>query len=233
MKRVVLFFVLASICAVNLAAQNAPGAAPSTPSTPPSTTTPNTPTFSDRNPRYQLRPGDEFDLTFELTPEFNQTVTVQPDGYVTLREVGDVFVNGSSVPEVTERVRTAYGKILSNPRISLLLKTFEKPYFVADGQFDHPGKYDLQGNTTVTQAVAIAGGFTKDAKHSQVVVFRRVNDNWTEAHLINVKQMESKRDLSEDMFLKPGDLLYVPKNRISKIQQWIPSSGVNLIPSTF
>jgi polysaccharide export outer membrane protein len=180
-----------------------------------------------------MRAGDEFDLNFELTPELNQTITVQPDGYITLRQVGDVYVNGLTVPAVTERVIAAYGKILSDPKISLVLKDFEKPYFIADGQFDHPGKYDLRGDTTVTQAVAIAGGFTKDAKHSQVVLFRRVNDNWVEAHLLNVKQMENSRDLSEDLHLKPGDMIYVPKNKISKIQQFLPSYGMSLIPKGF
>ncbi len=46
--------------------------------------------FQTRYPRYKLRPGDAFDVSFELSPEFNQTVTVQPDGYITLRGIGDV-----------------------------------------------------------------------------------------------------------------------------------------------
>lgn len=226
MKQLILYVAAVLIWTASGAAQKASDTSPvSATQVPPSTQTANTPTFSERNPRYQLRAGDEFDLNFELTPELNQTLTVQPDGYITLRQVGDIYVNGLTVPVVTERICAAYGHILSDPKISLVLKDFEKPYFIADGQFDHPGKYDLRGDTTVTQAVAIAGGFTKDAKHSQVVLFRRVNDNWVEAHLINVKQMENKRDLSEDLHLKPGDLLYVPKNTLSKIQSFFPSTG--------
>jgi polysaccharide biosynthesis/export protein len=135
------------------------------------------------------------------------------------------------VPEATEMIRTAYSHILTNPRIYLVLKDFEKPYFVADGQLNKPGKYDLRGDTTVVQAVAIAGGFTKEAKHSQVVLFRRVDDRWTEAKLLNVKEMEAKRDLSEDLHLKPGDMIFVPKNRISKIQQFLPSYGLSAFPA--
>lgn len=193
----------------------------------------NTPTFSQRYPRYQLRPGDVFDVMFEFTPEFNQTVTVEPDGFITLRDAGEMNVQGLTVREVTERVRSAYSRTLSNAKISIILKDFEKPYFIADGQLAKPGKYDLRGDTTVMQAIAMAGGFTSAAKHSQVVLFRRVNDNWMEAKLINVKQMEHSRNLSEDMHLKPGDMVYVPKNRISKIQQFFPSYGVSVIPNTF
>lgn len=190
----------------------------------------NTPTFSQRYPRYKLRPGDSFDLTFEFTPEFNQSLTVLPDGFVALREAGEIYANGLTVPELTEKIRTAYGSVLSNARISILLKDFEKPYFVADGQVARPGKYDLQGDTTVVQAVAIAGGFLNSAKHSQVVLYRKVDDDWIEAKLLNVKKMENDRNLAEDMHLRPGDMIYVPKNNISKLQQFIPAYGFNMVP---
>src|SRR5437879_3166936 len=55
--------------------------------------------FAQRNPRYQVRPGDSFDIHFEFVPEFNQTVTVQPDGFVSFREIGDMHVTGQTVPE--------------------------------------------------------------------------------------------------------------------------------------
>lgn len=182
------------------------------------------PQFKSRNPRYRIEAGDTFDLTFDLSPEFNQTaVAVQPDGFVSLRAVGDIKVAGQTVPELTQTVRQAYGKILNNPVISIVLKEFEKPYFVADGQVAKPGKYEMHGNMTVTQAIAVAGGFQSAAKHSQVVLFRRVDDQWTEAKLINVKKMEKNRDLREDPFLHSGDMLFVPKNTMSKVDRYIPN----------
>jgi polysaccharide export outer membrane protein len=183
-----------------------------------------TPGFNDRSPRYHLQPGDTFDLNFDLSPEFNQTaIAVQPDGFVTLRSVGDVKVSGQTIPELTATVRQAYSKILNNPPISVNLKEFEKPYFVADGQVAKPGKYELHGNTTLTQAVAIAGGFQSSAKHSQVLLFHRVDDQWTEAKLIDVKKMQKSHNLSEDPVLHPGDMLVVPKNTYSKIDRFIPN----------
>ena len=84
-----------------------------------------------------------------MSPEFNQTaVAVQPDGFVTLRGVGDLKVAGQTVPELTQTLHTAYSKILNDPLISVVLKDFEKPYFVADGQVAKPGKYDMHGNVT-------------------------------------------------------------------------------------
>ena len=183
--------------------------------------------FQSRSPRYKIAPGDTFDINFDLSPEFNQTaVQVQPDGFVTLRAVGDVKVQGQTVPELTQTLRAAYGKILNDPLISVVLRDFEKPYFVADGQIGKPGKYDLRGDVTLTQAIAIAGGFTDTAKHSNVLLFRRVSDQWMEAKIINVKKMEKAGNLTEDPLLHPGDMLFVPKNTISKIDRFFPTASM-------
>ena len=182
--------------------------------------------FEQRQPRYKLQPGDVFDTSFELNPEFNQAVTVQPDGYITLRGVGDIQVKDQTVPELTATLRSAYSRILNTPLISVVLKDFEKPYFVADGQVGHPGKYDLRGDTTLTQAIAIAGGFTDSSKHSQVLLFRKASEGWYSAKIFNVKKMESEGDLHEDPQLHPGDMLFVPKNRFSKVKPFLPTSGM-------
>jgi polysaccharide export outer membrane protein len=185
------------------------------------------PQFQSRNPRYKIAPGDSFDLNFELSPEFNQSgISVQPDGFVNLRGIGDIRVQGQTVPELTKTLTVAYGKFLNDPLISVILKDFEKPYFVADGQVGKPGKYDMRGDITLTQAIAIAGGFTDASRHSQVLLFRRVSDQWMEAKIINVKQMEKSGNLKEDPMLHPGDMLFVPKSTFSKIDKFFPSASM-------
>jgi len=181
-----------------------------------------------RNWRYRINPSDTLELSFLLTPEFNQTVTVQPDGYITLRDVGDLPAAGQTLPELTESIKTAYSKILQNPVISVDPKDFEKPYFTVGGQVGKPGKFDWRGDVTLTQAIAIAGGFTDASKHSQVLLFRRVSDQWAEAKIINVKKMLNSGDLKEDPELKPGDMLFVPKNALSKIKPFLPTSSLGI-----
>jgi polysaccharide export outer membrane protein len=184
--------------------------------------------FNERAPRYRLQEGDTFAVHFEFSPEFDQEITVQPDGYVALRGVGDVHVAGQTVPQLSDTLQSAYAKILYQPAISIVLKDFEKPYFVAGGQVGHPGKYTLHGETTLTQAIQMAGGFTQRSKHSQVLLFRRVSDTWTEARVLDVKKMLNDKTLAEDPFLRTGDMIFVPQNRISKIDRFIPNSGVGL-----
>jgi protein involved in polysaccharide export with SLBB domain len=134
-----------------------------------------------RNWRYRIKPSDILELTFALTTEFNQTVNVRPDAYITLRGVGDLAPAGQTLPELTESIETPYSKILQDPEINDDPKEFEKPFFTAGGQVGKTGEFDWYGDITLTQAIAIAGGFTNASKHSQVLLFRRVSDQWTVA----------------------------------------------------
>jgi protein involved in polysaccharide export with SLBB domain len=186
------------------------------------------PVLEHRNRRYQLHPADVLVLSFAFTPEFNQTVTVQPDGYISLRGTQGIRVQGKTLPEVSELVRSAYSKILHDPEVSVELKDFEKPYFIVGGQVGHPGKFDLRSDTTAAEAVAIAGGFKDSAKHSDVLLFHRVPDGWIQVKKLNLKKMLKRGDLDEDVYLQPGDFLYVPQNTFSKIARFIPTSSLGL-----
>jgi polysaccharide export outer membrane protein len=89
--------------------------------------------------RSTIHTSDTLALTFKLTPELNQTVTVQPDGHITLRDVGDLLAAGHTLPELTESIKAAYSKILHDPVISVDPKGLGKPSFPAGGQFGKLG----------------------------------------------------------------------------------------------
>jgi polysaccharide export outer membrane protein len=185
----------------------------------------NDPALQRRNPRYRLCASDAITLTFPLTPEFDQTVNVQPDGFVSLAGAGDVHLEGLTTQESVLAVQAAYSKILHDPLLTIELKDFNRPYFIVGGQVSKPGKFDLRGYTTATEAVAMAGGFNDSAKHSQVLLFRRVNNNWLAVQTLDLKHILQGHDVREDVEIQPGDMLFVPQNLISKIEKFIPKSS--------
>ncbi len=193
------------------------------------------PVLQTRFPRYRLRPGDVLELNFGFTPEFNQTITVQPDGYVILRGLSDLHVQDKTVPEATAAMRLAYSSILRDPVLTVELKEFEKPYFIVGGEIARPGKYDLRGDTTILEAVAMAGDLKPQSKSSQVLLFRRVSSDLAEVKQVDIKQMLRRQNLSEDLHLQPGDMVYVPKTRWAKFDRFIPvpSLGAFFNPLSF
>ena len=182
--------------------------------------------------RYRLQPGDVLEVQFRYSPEFNQTVTVQPDGYITLEIGGDVKVAGSTVEQTKQAILRQAATRLQDPVATVLLKEFQKPYFVVAGEVGTPGKIEMRERVTALQAIMLAGGMKETAKSSQIVVYRQINSEFAEVKLLNLKSIRHTTDLENDLTLQAGDMVYVPRDKISKVERFIriASIGAFMVP---
>ncbi len=171
--------------------------------------------------RYVLHPGDVLDIQYRYTPEFNQTVTVQPDGFVSLEIGGDVKVSGRNLEEVRNLILAKVRTRLASPELIVVLKEFQKPYVVVAGEVVTPGKLEMREQLTALQAVLLAGGFKDSAKSSQILVFRKLNASTAEVRSLNFKTLKRTGDLENDLTLQAGDMILVPRNRLSKIERYV------------
>jgi len=176
--------------------------------------------------RYRLQPGDVFEVQFRYSPEFNQTVTVQPDGYVSLEVGGDLKVAGLTIEQARLAILKKASARLQDPVATIVLKEFQKPYFVIAGEVNAPGKIEMRERVTALQAIMLAGGMKEAARSSQVVVFRRINTDTAEVKLLNLKDIRRTSDLENDLTLQPGDMVFVPRDKISKIERFMKLASV-------
>lgn len=183
--------------------------------------------------RYRLVAGDVLDVSYRYTPEFNQSVTIQPDGYVALEIVGDVRLSGLTLAEARQKIVENASKRLKDPEVNLFLKEFQKPYFVVAGEVAQPGKFELRENVTALQAVLLAGGFKDSAKISQILVYRKINADTAEVKLLNLKNVRKTADLEQDFALEAGDMIYVPRNQFTKVERYVRLGSVVGIFSPF
>ena len=171
--------------------------------------------------RYHIHPGDQLDVRFRLTPEYNQTVVVQPDGFVDLTIAGDIRIVTLTVDDARKVITEQSEKHLRDPEVTVTLVNFQRPYFVVAGLVAHPGKYDMQEDTTAMQALLLAGGPIEGAKVSQVIVFRRINEGGAQVRVLNLKHMKKTSDLERDLTLQPGDMLYVTPTALTEVAQFM------------
>lgn len=171
--------------------------------------------------RYVLHPGDVLDIQYRYTPEFNQTVTVQPDGFISLEIGGDVKVSNRNLEQVRNVILGKARTRLASPELIVVLKEFQKPYVVVAGEVAQPGKLEMREKLTALQAVLLAGGFKDSARSSQILVFRKLNADMAEVKTLNFKSLKRTSDLENDLTLLPGDMILVPRNRISKIERYV------------
>ena len=182
----------------------------------------------EHRPRYLLRPGDTLDLQYRLTPEFNQTVMVQPDGYINLNQAGTVYVSGMTVDQAHDLIIEKVSSKLKDPEVTISLESFTHPYVVVAGQVAKPGQIELKENTTALGAIMLAGGFTPDARSGQVIVFRKLNDSIAEVKILHLTGIHKTAQLEKDMALQPGDMILVPQDRISKIEHYLRVANVGM-----
>src|SRR5262249_10892781 len=95
---------------------------------------PRTPALQLRNPRYLVMPSDVLTISFPLSPELNQTVTVQPDGYINVNNAGSLYIQGDTIPQIVDALKLAYAKVLHDPIIAVDLTNFQHPQFTVNGQ---------------------------------------------------------------------------------------------------
>ncbi len=171
--------------------------------------------------RYLLHPGDVLEIQYRYTPEFNQTVTVQPDGFISLEIGGDLKVAGRNLAQVRSGILARARTRLESPELLVVLKEFQKPYVVVAGEVLQPGKLEMRENLTAVQAVLLAGGFKDSARSSQILVFRKLNAETAEVRSLNLRTLKRTSDLENDLTLQAGDMILVPRNRISKIERFV------------
>ncbi len=187
-----------------------------------------TATAQDGGQRYLLRSGDEITVQYRYTPEFDQVVRVQPDGFVSLELVGDIKLGGLTLGQARNVIVEKAKSRLKDPEIALALKDFEKPFFVVAGEVVNPGKFDLHKNVTALQAILLAGGFKDQAKASQVIVFRRLDSGLSETHMLNFNSAARKGGKFQDLTLQAGDMLMIPQNTITRIERYMKAANVGL-----
>jgi polysaccharide biosynthesis/export protein len=171
--------------------------------------------------RYRLQPGDVLEVQFRYSPEFNQTVTVQPDGYMSLEIGGDLRVAGFTIEQTRQAILRQASQRLHDPVATIVLKEFQKPYFVVAGEVAQPGKIEMRERVTALQAIMLAGGMKESAKSSQVVVFRTINSDFAEVKVLNLKNIRRTSDLENDLTLQAGDMVYVPRDKLSKVERFM------------
>ncbi len=182
---------------------------------------PDRPVLQHRNARYQITRDDVLTISFPLSPELNQKVTVHPDGYIVLQSIGSVYIQGLTVPQVVDAVKKASEKVLNDPIVDVDLVDFQRPYFMVNGQVGKPGQYDLRHDTTVTEAIALAGGFLPTAK-TQVFVYHRISTGWMEVKKMNLKDILHGKNVNEDIQMQPGDMIFVPEKFITQFRKYVP-----------
>ncbi len=153
----------------------------------------------------------------------SQLVRVSPDGTVQLPGVDQVQVQGLTLNEVKEEIDAAYQNRFGGIEVTPILVSRAPRLLYVLGQVNNPGRFEMQGPTSVMQAIALAGGWSNGANLRQVVVFRRDDDWRMKAVMLNLTgALYGNCPLPKDeIWLRDSDILLLPQRPIKVIDEAI------------
>jgi polysaccharide biosynthesis/export protein len=170
---------------------------------------------------YRIQPGDQLDIKLFYNPELNEQLTVRPDGRITLQLVNDVMAAGLTPAELTAVLTKAYAGELRNPKVAVILRTSVADRIYVDGEVNRAGLVPLIGPTTILQSIAQAGGLKETAKAGEVILLRKVEGNKLTPYRISLDSAFQGEGDHNDLYLRPNDIVYVPKSTIADINTWV------------
>ena len=180
--------------------------------------------WTSEEPLYRLYPGDELDVQTPSAPELSKTVTVQPDGRVSLPLLQPIMVADRSVPDAETLISRAYSSQLLRPEVIINVRAAPLKVFVG-GEVDKPGVYDMPGDINALQAVIMAGGFKVSARRDQVVIIRRGRSGQAMMRTADLRRGIVDPGHTDLVPLRRFDVVYVPRTGVAEaglfVQQYL------------
>lgn len=164
---------------------------------------------------YIIGPEDILDITVWKNAELSKSVTVRPDGRISLPLIGDVVAVGRTAGQLADAISGKLKEYKENPQVSIIVSQVNSYVIYVLGEVARPGKFPLKSKTTILQAITIAGGFLPAAARNKLVVFRfGENGEKDEKIRASYDDIVLRDGAGQNITLKPGDTLVVPSENM-------------------
>jgi protein involved in polysaccharide export with SLBB domain len=193
-----------------------PAAAPGTPAAPAAQAAPAEPGPAAE---YVLQAGDEMDIRVYNLPELSQKVKVRPDGRISLMLLDELIAAGATAPSLGESIRQGYSTQFRNPRVTVVVTSFMNQNVFVGGEVNQPRLIPLNGRLSAAAAVFYAGGLKSTAKTKEIIILRNSGKSAAQLTRLDLESVLNKG--APDLELRPFDVVYVPKSRIAKLDQFV------------
>ncbi|MDO9080017.1 MAG: polysaccharide biosynthesis/export family protein [Desulfuromonadales bacterium] len=151
---------------------------------------------------YQIGPGDVLKITLYDHPDLTTVARVDKDGYILFPLAGSVRVGGQSTASASQAIGAKLGAdYIVNPQVSVFVQEFRSRVVYVTGQVNRPSAFTVEPDTTVIQAITMAGGFTPLAAQKKIKILRKIN---------GVEKVFKKVPFHEK--LMPEDVMVIPES---------------------
>lgn len=165
---------------------------------------------------YYMRPGDELNIVVTQQQDLGNSSTnqspfvVRPDGNVSFPLVGEIHAEGMTVSQFTDVLQQGLSRYIVDPDVSVNISKLGRVRVYVFGEVKKPGAVELEKGHTVIDAIGAAQGFTRDTAKKKIFLIHQ--DQPKSLIPINLNNMLKTGDMSQNVTLREGDILYLTKN---------------------
>ena len=158
---------------------------------------------------YVIGQGDLLEVFVWRNDQLSREVVVRPDGKISLPLIQDVQAEGLRILQLKEQITRRFSEYLEHPKVTVIVKEINSYKVSVLGRVVKPGVYPITGNTTLVEAISMAGGFTEWANRRKITVIRNEGDK-KKKFRVNYKKIISGKDPSQNIILQRDDTIVVP-----------------------
>lgn len=179
-------------------------------------------------PEHTFSPGDQFELRFPFSAEFNDKATIGQDGHVSLKTVGDAILGGLTLPEATARLKALYAGKVKDTELSLTIRRYAPETIYVDGWVNRAGIVRSEVPLTLSRALTQAGGVKSGAEQDDILIIRR--DDAGRLHTVSAALgfYAGAGRPDQDPMLKSFDIVYVPRTPIAAVADFLDQYARNV-----
>jgi len=195
--------------------------------------------------QFILGTGDSLDISVYRHEDLKRSVRINNTGKIMFPLIGDVDVAGKGIYELRNRLTERLSEYIINPQVIINVTGIQSKKFSILGEVNSPGFFALDTDISLVEAISRAEGATNSANLKNVILIRREREKEKPTMVsINVKDIWKKADLSQNLLLQNGDVVYVPSGTIPSVARYFSyfsqilstiislESGIILYPQT-
>jgi polysaccharide export outer membrane protein len=168
-----------------------------------------TPAALDFGPDYLLGPGDVIDISVWKDETLTKSLTVLPDGKVSFPLIGEIKAAGRTVAQLKQEITKKISPYAPDPTVSVEVRQVNSMLIYVIGRVNAPGRFVLNTNVNVLQALTMAGGFGPLSKRGTIKIFRREGAK-TRIFEFQYEGVVEGKNLEQNIILERGDVVVVP-----------------------
>ncbi|MEI7669056.1 MAG: polysaccharide biosynthesis/export family protein [Pseudomonadota bacterium] len=184
----------------------------------------------DNSQPYYIGIGDELDIKFFFVPRLDDTVTVRPDGKISVMFAQDVQAEGKTPEELADILRKKLARHLKQPDILVSVSSFASRKVYVGGEVQKPGTVQLINNYSLMQVLGEAGFITPFASKDEIIILRRNDEGKEKVYHVNLANIVSGEDTNQDVKVKPGDVILVPPSNPVAFDRWMDQNVKQALP---